>query len=374
MKITKTTITVRELFNNYSDKGEDGVVGYDNKLQIRPSYQREFVYQPAQRDAVIHTIRKNLPLNIMYWSKTGDNTYEVLDGQQRTISICQYLNKDFSLNHQFFHNLTKEEQDQILDYELEIYICEGTEAEKLEWFKIINTPPALLTAQELLNATYTGPWLADAKRYFSKRKAPASQMSDGYLKGNPIRQELLEKVLFWISDKYGFKDKAEYMAQHQHDNDANEIWLYFQSVIYWAKTLFPQPIKGVTDSVDWGVLYNTYHDNSYNSNTLNEEVKRLIMDDDVTNKKGIIPYLLSGRTHHDERCLSIRAFTESQKLRAYERQGHKCPICQQHGDETEYEFKDMQGDHVIPWSKGGTTTDDNLQMLCKKCNAAKTDN
>lgn len=373
MKITKTTITIRDLFENYSDKGEEGVVGYNNRLQIRPSFQREYCYKPDQRDAVIRTVRRGLPLNIMYWSKTGDDTYEVLDGQQRTISICQYLNKDFSLNHQFFHNLTKEEQDQILDYELEVYICEGTELEKLEWFKIINTPPALLTEQELLNATYTGPWLSDAKKFFSKRNAAAVQMSDKYLKGNPIRQELLSKVLTWIADRDGLNDKQEYMAVHQHDADANDLWVYFQTVMNWAKMLFPEPKKGITDAQQWGILYNRYHNNRYNINELRDEIQRLILDDDVTSKSGIIPYLLSNRSATDERFLSLRAFTLSQKMKAYEKQDGKCPMCVAEGNNQKYSIDEMHADHIIPWSKQGRTVDENCQMLCAKHNLAKSD-
>nr|MCR5060606.1 HNH endonuclease [Saccharofermentans sp.] len=162
-----------------------------------------------------------------------------------------------------------------------------------------------------------------------------------------------------------------YMAVHQHDTDANDLWLYFQTVINWAKTLFPKAMKGITDSQDWGLLYNAYKDNTYNSNTLADEIRQLIMDDDVTRKSGIIPYLLSGRTKHDEKSLSIRAFTESQKLKAYERQGHKCPMCQANGIDTEYAYDEMEGDHIIPWSKGGHTIDGNLQMLCQKCNNDK---
>ena len=254
-----------------------------------------------------------------------------------------------------------------------VYVCEGTEAEKLEWFKRINIAGEVLTPQELLNATYTGPWLADAKNYFSKRNCVAAKMADGYLKGNPIRQELLEKALAWIADRDGLESGQMYMAVHQHDEDANDLWLYFQSVINWAKMLFPTKRKGITDAQAWGLLYNKYHAKQYNSNALEADIKKLVMDDDVTKKAGIVPFILSDRTWRDEKHLSLRAFTESQKLRAYERQGHKCPLCVANGINTEYAFEDMEGDHIIPWSKGGHTTDDNLQMLCKECNSAKSD-
>ncbi|MCM1166056.1 MAG: HNH endonuclease [Lachnospiraceae bacterium] len=315
-------------------------------------------------------MRKGYPLNTMYWSKTGDDTYEVLDGQQRTISIAQYVNGDFPVkingNDKFFHNLTQDEKDQILNYELTIYVCDGDEAEKLKWFKIINIAGEVLTPQELLNATYAGSWLTDAKIYFSGRNCVAGQMADGYIKGNPIRQDYLEKALAWIADRDNLTSGQLYMATHQHDKDANDLWLYFQSVIDWAKRYFPSKRKGVTDAQEWGLLYNRYRNESYNTNELEADMKRLLMDDDVTKKAGIVPYLLSERTAHDERLLSIRSFTDSQKRRAYEKQNGICPICGQ-----KFEFEDMQGDHITPWCKGGRTIDDNLQMLCKTCNNDK---
>lgn len=377
MRITPITVTVNELVKDYIDDGDGGVIGYDHRLVIRPAFQREFVYKEKQRDAVIDSIRKSRPLNVMYWSKTGDDTYEVLDGQQRTISVAQYVNGDYPIkvngNDKFFHNMTETEQQQILDYELTVYVCDGTEEEKLEWFKIINIAGEVLTAQELLNATYAGTWLSDAKMYFSRRNCVAGQMAEGYIKGNPIRQDYLEKALSWIADRDGLESGQLYMAMHQHDTDANDLWLYFQTVINWARMMFTKR-KGITDCQEWGILYNKYHDKTYNSNTLENEVKNLLMDDDVTKKAGVVPYLLSERTRHDEKHLSIRAFTDAQKHRAYERQNHKCPRCQEQGIETEYAYEDMQGDHIIPWHCGGRTIDDNLQMLCRKCNNDKSGN
>lgn len=191
-------------------------------------------------------------------------------------------------------------------------------------------------------------------------------MADGYIKGNPIRQDILEKVLSWIADRDNLESGQMYMAIHQHNEDANELWLYFQTVINWAKMLFPDTSKKLTAVQEWGILYNKYHDKAYNSNTLKNEVKTLLLDDDVTKKPGIIPYVLSNKTKYDEKILSIRAFSDSQKMRAYEKQGGICPICDQH-----FEFDEMQGDHIIPWSKGGRTIDENLQMLCQKCNNDK---
>ena len=368
MKITKKQIKIREISENYKDDGEGGVYAYNGKLVCRPAYQREYIYKNAQRDAVIDSVMKNRPLNVMYWSKTGDDTYEIIDGQQRTISICQYINKDFSINHRFFHNLLDSEKETLLDYELDIYICEGTDAEKLDWFRTINIAGAILTNQELLNAAYTGPWLADAKEHFSKQNCVASQKGEGYVKGNPIRQEYLEKTLKWIADRDGLKDIQDYMAIHQHDTDANELWMYYQDVVDWAKRLFPNVRKKITDVQEWGFLYNKYHSNNYNSNELRANLIDLLKDEDVTKPSGIIPYLLSERGVHDEKALAIRAFSEAQKIKKYEEQKGICPKCGK-----EFDYSEMEGDHIIPWSKGGKTSYDNLQMLCKRCNAIKSD-
>ena len=378
MKISKELMTIRELSENYRDNNDGGVYGYDNGTHIlclRPEYQREYVFGDKQRNAVIDTVMKGFPLGLMYWSKVSDNQYECLDGQQRSISICQYVNGDFPIkaneNDRFFHNLTTEEKQTILDYELEVRVCEGTEEEKLAWFRTINIAGVTLTNQELLNATYTGAWLADAKNYFSKRNCVAGVMGDGYIKGNPIRQDYLEKVLGWIADRDNLESGQMYMAIHQHDADANDLWLYYQSVINWAKMMFPVNRKCITDSQDWGILYNKYHNKPYNSNTLETDIQKLLMDDDVTKNVGIIPYVLSDRTKHDEKYLSIRAFTDAQKRRAYEKQGHKCPFCIKNGIDKEYDFSEMQGDHIIPWSQGGRTVEDNCQMLCQRCNNDK---
>ena len=88
MKIKLKKITIRELVKDYADDPERGVSGYGGRLDIRPEYQREFVYKEKDRDAVIRTVMRGFPLNVMYWAKKKDGTFEVMDGQQRTISIC----------------------------------------------------------------------------------------------------------------------------------------------------------------------------------------------------------------------------------------------------------------------------------------------
>lgn len=200
MKIELKEIAIRNVAENYKNDQEEGVTWYNGLLNIRPKYQREFVYKDKQRDSVIETIRNNFPLNVMYWVKNSDDSYEVLDGQQRSISICEYVDGKFSLNYQYFHNLEESEKNQILDYKLMVYFCEWNDKEKLDWFKTINIAGEKLTDQELRNAIYTGTWLTDAKKYFSKSNCPAYNIANDYLVGSTIRQDYLETAISWLSN------------------------------------------------------------------------------------------------------------------------------------------------------------------------------
>lgn len=363
MKIELKEIAVQEVAENYVDNAEEGVVGYKGKLNIRPKYQREFVYKEKQRDSVIETILKDFPLNVMYWVKNEDGTFEVLDGQQRTISFCQFVNSEFAFNIDgrlaYFHNLTATEQTKILDYKLMIYFCEGTDKEKLDWFKIINIAGEKLTDQELRNAVYTGTWLTNAKSVFSKSNCAAYLLSKDYVTGSPIRQEFLEKALLWISNG----EIEKYMSIHQHDPNANELWTYFRNVIEWVQLTFPNYRKEMK-GLEWGKLYDDFKGEMYDTAKLEQEIQTLMVDDDVTNNKGIYHFVLT----RNEKYLNIRAFTDGQKRSAYETQNGICKKCGEH-----FEYEKMQADHITPWSKGGKTTPENCQMLCADCNRRKSD-
>lgn len=363
MTIEPTQVTVRDLTVDYEDNQEAGVVGFGRKLDIRPPYQREFVYKDKQREAVIDTLIKGYPLNVMYWAVRDDvpaddeRVYEVMDGQQRTISVCQYVAGDFAFEGRYFHNLQPDEKEHILDYELTVYLCSGPPSEKLAWFETINIAGEELTQQELRNAVFAGPWVSSAKGYFSKTGCPAYGLGSKYVTGELNRQAYLETAIKWISGG----DIKGYMATHQHDPNALELWLYFQNVITWAEATFPvyrAPMK----SVAWGDLYNAHKGTTWDAAELEARVATLMQDEDVTRKKGIYPYVLDGQEKH----LNIRAFTTNQKREAYERQKGICPFCTEH-----YEFEEMHADHIKPWHKGGRTEASNCQMLCITDNLSK---
>ena len=359
MEIVLKHIKVRDLVEGYVDNNENGVFAYGGKLNVRPPYQREFVYPDSKKLAVIDTLTAGYPLNVMYWSVCDDGTYEIIDGQQRTISVCRYVTGDFSHNMRFFHNLSEDEKEQILNYELTVYFCTGTDSEKLKWFETINIAGEELTKQELRNAVYSGSWVTDAKRYFSKSNCPAMKMASDYLTGNAIRQDYLQTAISWISHK----NIEIYMAKHQNDPNAAALWMHFNSVITWVQSIFPKKRKQMK-GVDWGFLYDKFKDNVYDVALLEDEITQLLLDDDVSNKSGIYPYVLT----REERYLNIRTFTENQKIKAYTRQEGFCAKC---GDHFDISF--MEADHITPWSQGGKTSDENCQMLCRHCNRTKSD-
>ena len=369
MKITEIKVKVSELAKGYEDNAENGVVAWSKKLDVRPAYQREFVYDEKKRNAVIDTLIKGYPLNIMYWAKNSDSRYEIIDGQQRTISICQFLNNEFSFDNRIFNGMTQSEKDEINNYELTVFVCEGNDKEKLDWFETINIAGVELEPQELRNAVYTGKWLSDAKRYFSKTNCAAYNIASKYLGGEMKRQKYLETAIRWHANAKTDDEIRAYMGAHQTASDALELWTYFQNVITWVKAKFKvyrKEMKGI----EWGFIYNNFDDkarNAFDAEKIEAELKKYFgyeYEDQITNKKGIFEYVLD----HDERHLNIRAFKESEKHAAYEKQNGICAKCGKH-----FEYEEMEGDHITPWSQGGKTELSNLQMLCRDCNRRKSD-
>ena len=356
MKINEIKVKIKDLVDGYHND-DDSVVGYGGDLDIRPKYQREFVYKDKQRQAVIRSVSRGFPINVMHWFIKPDGRYEVLDGQQRTISICQYIDDVFSVDGLYFQNLSPSQKAKIMDYEITVHICDGAYEEKLEWFEIINIAGVKLNDQELRNAVYSGTWVTSARSIFSKRGCPAYSVGSAYMKGAPENQDYLQSVIKWISEN----NIEDYMGIHQNDRNANQLWIYFQKVIAWVEMIFPN-YRSEMKGQEWGLFYNRYKDIDIDPEDAEEEIKELLMDDDVTNKRGIYHYILSG----DSKYLNIRAFTKTQKRKVYEQQDGYCAMC-----DKQFDFKDTEADHIKPWSEGGRTELSNCQILCKPCNRRK---
>lgn len=370
MTIKQTEVTVREITQGYTNNDEQGVRGFGGLLDIRPPYQREFIYNEKEQEAVITTVLNGYPLNVMYWVKRSDDAecpYEVMDGQQRTLSLCEYVAGKFSHDFKNFFNQPMDVQNKILNYKLTVYVCEGEASEKLEWFKTINIAGKALNEQEINNAIYAGPFVSDAKRHFSKSNCGAYRLGKDLVNGTPIRQDFFKKALEWMAEhetRNGHRQTAVgYMAQHQHDPNANNLWSYFQNVLNWAMTNFSlKKFKKIMKGLNWAELYDKYRNETLNTEELERRISALIRDGEIQKQTGIIPYVLTG----DERHLDLRSFPEDIKLAVWERQSHICPIC---GKEFDFEF--MEGDHITPWREGGRTVTENCQMLCRECNRRK---
>ena len=385
MEITRKSITIRELCEGYVNESEtqieDAVKAYGGKLCVRPAFQRAFVYDKKQENAVIDTAMKGFPLNIMYWVDNGDGTYDCLDGQQRTISLCNFVDGVSSFEAPWFnsgkknyiHTIQRIDPDlyeRFMNYELEVYICRGAKADRMEWFKTINIAGEELSPQELRNANYVSKWLTDAKRYFSKAngnaKCPAENVGSMYTKANANRQELLEQVITWYIDSKKDEDICQYMDEHINDDNAIELWNYFNDVINWIETLFPGTYDKGMASINWGHLYNKYHDEEFDSDALVNKFNELIefkasKELDVSVGK-IVEYCIT----RDENLLKHRAFSEAQRTTLYNRQKGICPDCGKH-----FIKADMHAHHIVPWYSGGITELTNGVMLCKNCHTKR---
>lgn len=370
MTIKQISVTVGEITQGYVNNEEQGVRGYNGLLDIRPPYQREFIYNDKEQQAVINTVLHGYPLNVMYWVKRNDDAecpYEVMDGQQRTLALCEYVAGKYSFEFKNFFNQPADIQKRILDYPLTVYVCEGEHSEKLEWFKTINIAGKPLYEQEILNAIYAGPFVSDAKRHFSKSNCGAYKLGKDLVNGSPIRQDFLKVALNWMAEHEQREGKAQsrvsYMAQHQHDPNANNLWTYFQNVLNWAITNFEmKKFKKIMKGLNWALYYDKYHNETLDTVEMAKRISTLMRDSEIQRQSGIIPYVLTG----DEQHLDLRAFPEDIKLAVWEKQNHICPLCGK-----EYDFEFMEGDHIKPWREGGRTVIENCQMLCRDCNRHK---
>ena len=385
MKTTlRTDITVADICDGfvYNELEGKGLFGLGGRLVIQPEYQRNYFYQEKggkREQAVIHSLLRGYPIGLLYFNKVGDDRYEVLDGQQRITSIGRFVTNKFAIkvggNPMIFDSLPADQKARLLDTKLLIYICEGSESEIKEWFQTINIAGVPLNEQELLNAIYSGPFVTLARAEFSNSQNANLHKWRAYIKGNVNRQDFLACALDWVSKG----NISDYMSKHRYDDNIDELKTYFNSVIDWVATVF-RDVYPEMRGLEWGRLYEQYHRTPYDPDEVAEQVRRLYDDPYVRNKRGIFEYVLGGC--QDPRLLDVRVFDEAVKRAAYQLQTNQaqangvsnCPLCAVgHGANNSriYKFEEMEADHVTAWVKGGASTADNCQMLCKTHNRAK---
>jgi hypothetical protein len=384
MKTTlRTDITIEQICTGfiYNELEGKGLFGLSGKLTIQPEYQRNYIYADGKKDvAVIQSILKGYPLGLIYFNKVSEDKFEVLDGQQRITSFGRYVTNKFAVRdehgmEQYFGGIASDKQARILGTKLLIYECEGSESEIKEWFRTINIAGVPLNDQELLNAVYSGPFVTRAKEAFSNSQNANIQKWSAYVKGPADRQQFLQTALDWVSQG----NIGDYMSRHRYKNDITELNTYFNTVIDWVSGVFPDVEKEMC-GLEWGKLYEKYHNQAYDPRKVSEEVRRLYGDPYVKNRKGIFEYILGGSV--ETNLLDIRVFEEAIKRSAYakqkevaEKQGiSNCPLCAIGHDANKNRLwgpSEMEADHVAAWSKGGSSDIGNCQMLCKTHNRAK---
>lgn len=384
----KTTLhinwTVGDLCKGFIfDKNEGkGLFGLDGKLIIQPEYQRNYIYGDGKKDvAVVESLLKGYPIGLIYFVKNSDGLYEVLDGQQRITSFARYVNNTWPFaveingKPRYYDSLDPDEKQRIVNSKLTIYVCEGEPSEIQQWFETINIAGVPLVKQELRNAAYHGPFVTKARAIFSNTTNANMNRWQTYVRGDPRRQALLETALNWVSN--GKID--EYMAKHRYDSVITELTNHFDTVIDWIDSLFEYTGSEVC-GLDWGRLYTEYHTRSYSKEKITSRVNQLLIDTQVTDKRGIFEYILGGEENTS--LLNIRVFDDKTKKQVYETQTQtakknntsNCPLCalgSNNNSKRIYKLNEMDADHVTAWSMGGSSNSSNCQMLCKTHNRSK---
>ncbi|MEI7934765.1 MAG: DUF262 domain-containing protein [Chlorobiaceae bacterium] len=379
----KTDITVKDICEGfvYNELEGKGLFGLSGKLTIQPEYQRNYIYADGKRDvAVIESILKGYPLGLIYFNIVNDNKLEVLDGQQRITSFGRFVKNKFAVKdengmEQYFSGIAADKQTRILETKLTIYECEGTESEIKQWFRTINIAGVPLNDQELLNAIFSGPFVTLGKEEFSNSQNSNIQKWSAYVSGSANRQDFLECALHWVSKG----SISDYMSRHRFETTITELKTYFKSVIEWVSSVF-KDVESEMRGLEWGQLYEKYHNTAYDPAKVSVEVQKLYGDPYVKNRKGIFEYILGGSV--ETKLLNVRVFDEATKKSVYTTQTtaakttgeSNCPLCAIVPDANKskiWNLNDMDADHVTAWSKGGATNATNCQLLCKSHNRSK---
>ena len=371
MNCTHMTVPIRQLIEGFEDttnnRPEGSVTALGGRLNVRPPYQRQFVYDDVKRANVIRTIMEVAESNVgaalgaMHWQKVEGGLYEIVDGQQRTISICQFADNQWSVDGLAFHMMENGALEAFLNLELHVCVYDGDKAERIEVFERINIAGEEQTEQEMRNHVYAGRWLTDAQGWFSFNNCQAQRIAGKYVKGSAVRQEILEAALKWTAQPGESIEDA--MARRSKNRTADNLWAEFKAIIEWWELVFPT-YNGLMKGLDLGGLHRE-HGDRIDLGGLDGRVSGLLADEEVTRKRGIWEHLLTGENKH----LYKRSFSDAQKRTMYERQEGVCPLCPE--DAGRHEYKDMEGDHVIPYNQDGPTTLANGRMLCRACNNAR---
>lgn len=400
--------TLGEIAERYEDRSEDnvgGVTTMNGQINIRPKYQRAFIRETDKtwRSRLIDSVLNGRPIGNFYFAgKDKKGYYDVLDGQQRLMTLCSVINNgrqgtidiehDGKIESAPFNKFPPKWQDAIKNYKIPVYVCYGEEDGMLNWFTTINQPHSELTKQEIRNAVYCGTFVESAKQLFSKTKATSNPTSEFLSKSSPYyyknfsydlkpeRQDFLEKVIDWVSmpmSDYNPKRKNEtederderisnYMAIHRNDANADSLVIGYKKIVDWAYNTFHKEIieqKGIR-GCNWGELYALFSDKTFDLDKINHEIEELLANDSIAFTRNVPKYVLAGKQANDEdenrryKLLNVKGLTASERTKLYKMQNGIDPI-----DGKVYSIENMQAHHIKPIYGGGETKIANMVLL-----------
>lgn len=399
MQTKNESFSIAELCEGYVNNAmgeEGGVTSMNGKLNIRPRYQRLYIRENDNvwRENLINSIICGFPINRLYFGAFAEGSelrYEVLDGQQRLMTICEFLKGNFPVmvnNEPIYGNNLPEDIARIIrKYEVDVTICTGDEDARIKWFKRINQPNSILTEQELRNATYRGEWLDYLKKFFCATSANSRKQvtdkEDKYYAGRYSRNravercDILETALDWISyyelPDMRDGDKGErierYMHIHQNDEPNDNVINHYKKVIDWINDTFLNFSEKVDINkiqslagVEWGRLYTLYgnvartdEETRYISDRVRE---MLVVQTSFGKPAGLYEWVVRGEREGDRGMITPRDFSEENKKKQYALQGGICPISGE-----KLALCDMEAHHIIPWRNCGTNDIENLALL-----------
>ena len=349
------TMNIKELY----EAVRDGRIVSDIDLQ------REIIYKTDKQQLVIDSIVKGIPLPALYLWKNDAGILEVLDGKQRIEAIKRFKENDIEYNGLLWKQTPADIQDIINNYPLTIIVCEGTEQQKREIFRRINTLGVPLSAYEVLNGLYNGEYLRGLTAYVSGDRDAIKVL------GPNSRGRNQYTVLGLLKQLKNFDDIDSYVKANKDNSfaaDQRTIARYIKFIgdIFDKYTDLQIKFKLALDYIKDVTIWKQH------KKEINTEIAKFLKSDaaKILNKekeyRNIIYHIVNGISVD-----SKRLFNEDDRLalmrQEKEQNGkYKCNECKQW-----FFPEELTIDHIKAWSIGGRTELSNAQFLCRPCNSKK---
>lgn len=381
-----------------------------NDIITNPDYQRKYVYDDKRASKLVESILLGIPIPIIYLCEEEDGTLSVIDGQQRIISFVRYMKNEYpldkltkltDLNGLYYKDLDKRIQRLLKSKTLKaITISKDSKELKYEIFSRLNLGAVKLKDQEVRNCIYRGSFNNMLKDIAENNKNLRILFHDENKRSSYEERILRFFALRNYLELHGtFKlVMNSYMEQHQNDDEIqiSKFKSQYNALIDIIKQILGDDAffslskdkrkkfnGAVYDSIIIPFSYfsskvlmshadelrveinNLKETNSeYQSNTYVGTNAGPRVRGRIEQVMGVINKVVSTEPQLDK----CRYFDKSIKEHLFY-SGYKCSYC----GNTILSIDDCEVDHIIPYSKGGSTTVENAQLLHRHCNKSKKD-